>query len=344
MTTTDLKNAIKTADFDRCFLFCGEEDYLKQHYLRELRKAVVTDEGFAVFNHYKFEGEKIDYAKLYDAISSPPMMADFKLIEWHLANFDAMKENDLEAFFEFCREKKEYPYSTVVFFSNEDQLSLGNYPKNPSPLYKSLSNECDVVVFEHSTDAQLISWIYRHVRHEELSADEATLRSILDTVGRDMTVLSLEIQKLCAYAKQNGKSEITDSDVATVCSAGGENDAYGLTNALLSKNKRLAYENLLDLKRKKTEPTVILGSLFRFYGEVATVSGFMGASLSQADISKKLKWHEYKTSLYMKFVSKTSQSALDKMLAVCSETDSMAKSMSTLNPYTLIEIMIAQAL
>jgi hypothetical protein len=70
----------------------------------------------------------------------------------------------------------------------------------------------------------------------------------------------------------------------------------------------------------------------------------MGASLSQADISKKLKWHEYKTSLYMKFVSKTSQSALDKMLAVCSETDSMAKSMSTLNPYTLIEIMIAQAL
>lgn len=344
MTTTDLKNAIKAADFVRCFIFCGEEDYLKQHYLRELRRAVITDDSFAVFNHYKFEGERIDFGKLYDAISSPPMMTDFKLIEWHLANFDSMKESDLEAFFEFCREKDEYDYSVVVFVSNEDQLSLGNYPKNPSALYKSLSEACDVVVFEHSTDAQLISWINRHVRHENLLASELTLRSILEKVGKDMTVLSLEIEKLCAYAKQNGRQEITEADVNAVCSSGGENDAYGLTNALLARNKKLAYENLLDLKRKRTEPTIILGSLFRFYGEVATVSGFMSASLSQADISKRLKWHEYKTGLYMKYVSKTSQKAIDKMLAICSETDEMVKSMSTLNPYTLIEILLAQAL
>ncbi len=341
MTATDLRNAIKTASFDRCFVFCGDEDYLKQFYLRELRKNILTDDSFSVFNHFKFEGEKVDYKKLYDAISSPPMMTEFKLIEWHLPNFDAMKEADLQNFSDFCEGRREFPFSCVVFISTAEQFSFGNLPKNPSHQYKVVSDCADVVVFEHSTDAQLISWIERHIVHEKLSATPIVCRTLLERVGKDMNTLALEIDKLCAYAKANGKQAITEGDVHYICASSSENDAFGLTNAILNKNKKQAFDNLLDLKRKKTEPTIVLGSLSKFYGEIFVISEFMKSGLSQSDIAKKLKLHEYKVGLYMKYITKTPQKAIEKMLSLCHEADNTIKSSMT-NAYTIIERLIAE--
>lgn len=341
MTATELKNAIKATSFDRCFVFCGEEDYLKQYYLKELRRTILTDEAFEVFNHFSFEGEKINFAKLYDALSAPPMMSDFKLIEWHLADFNTMKESDVTALLDFCEEKKDYPFSCVVFSVGAERFNLGNLPKNPSELYKQLAPVADIVVFDHSTDSQLSSWINRHFAHDGFSVEGDVCRALLDRCGRDMNVLTLEIDKLCAYVKSNARDSVTERDVEYITCPSPENDAFALSNAILSKNKKAAYDSIIDMKRKKTDPSIVLGSLFKLYGEIITVSEFMRAGLSQSDISKKLRFHEYKTGLYMKYASKTSIQSLERMLSVCRDADILVKSTYT-NPYTVLERLIAE--
>ena len=342
MTATELKNAIKATSFDRCFVFCGEEDYLKQFYLKELRRAILTDEAFEVFNHFSFEGEKPDFGKLYDALTSPPMMSDFKLIEWHLADFNSMKESDITGLLDFCEAKKDYPFSCVVFSVGAEHFNTGILPKRPSELYKQLSEVAEIVVFDHSTDAQLSSWISRHFEHEGISTDGTVCRALLDRCGKDMNILSLEIDKLCAYVKSNGRSYVSEDDVAYITCPSPENDAFGLSNAILNKNKKAAYDSIFDMKRKKTDPAVILGSIFKLYEDILTVSEFMRAGLSQTDISKKMKFHEYKTGLYMKYASKTPVQSLERMLSVCRDADILIKSTYT-NPYSVLERLIAES-
>lgn len=340
MTTAELKNAIKTSDFNRCFIFCGEEEYLKRFYTKELRRAVLSDDSFASFNHFVFEGEKIDFSRLYDAIASPPMMTEYKLVEWHLANFNALKDTDVEKFADFCRSLSDYPYSAVLFCVGDEQFNLGNLPKRPSKLYTALDEIASVVIFGRSTDAQLISWIQRHIQHEALSCDACVCRAILAQCGHDMDVLSSEIEKVCAYAKANGMTAVSEREVALVCSSVFEGDAFGLTNAILARNKVQAFEELLDMKRKKTEPTIVLGSIFKLYSELLTVANFKEDGLSPKDISQKMKFHEYKTSLYLKYIASSSCASLEKTVTECREIDIGVKT-SMINAYTAIEKFIA---
>ncbi len=340
MTAAELKNAIKTADFNRCFVFCGEEEYLKRFYTKELRAGILTDDAFASFNHFVFEGEKLDFTKLYDAVACPPMMTEYKLVEWHLANFDALKDADLERLGDFCRAVKDYPYSCVLFFVNAEHFNLGNMPKRPSKLYTTVCEFSDVVVFGRSTDAQLIGWIQRHIQHEGLNSDQNTCRALLSQCGRDMDILSSEIEKVCAYAKINGESAVDERMIMQVCSSVFESDAFGLTNALLARNRAQAFDNLLDMKRKKTEPTIVLGSVFRLYTEILTVASLMDEGMSQKDIAQKLKLHEYKISLYMRYVNSTSLSAIEATVRECRQIDVAAKT-SVSNAYTAIERFIA---
>ena len=51
------------------YLFVGEEEYLKRHYLSELKKKLVPDAFLEPFNYAVFDGGEIDFGKLLDAMS-----------------------------------------------------------------------------------------------------------------------------------------------------------------------------------------------------------------------------------------------------------------------------------
>ena len=52
MTSAELKDDIKFG-LGGIYLFFGEEEYMKQHYLAEIRKTVLGDDEDALFNHKK---------------------------------------------------------------------------------------------------------------------------------------------------------------------------------------------------------------------------------------------------------------------------------------------------
>ncbi|MBO5909812.1 MAG: hypothetical protein J6Q67_08750, partial [Clostridia bacterium] len=91
MDITSFKSRLKSESLGGIYLFAGEEDYLVRYYLKALRDKVAPDEAFAVFNNPVFDGEDIDFSAIAEAIKAPPMMSDFKLIEWRHADFSSMK-------------------------------------------------------------------------------------------------------------------------------------------------------------------------------------------------------------------------------------------------------------
>lgn len=341
MTQKELKIHLKGNDLGGIYIFCGEEDYLKRHYSAQLRERILTDPAFAPFNHLTFEGSAIDFDLLLDAVKSPPMMADFKLIEWDRADFEAMKEETLEAFASLSALVSEHPYTVLLFRASVSELNPGT-AKRPSSLYKRLSELATTVTFDVATDAQLIAWLGSHFAHEGLSATAEALRTMLSRIGHSMEILASELDKLACYCRVHKISVVTPELVMLICGSSAEDDAFGLSNALLSGNSRAAYACLYDLRRRRVEPMLVLGQLTRLFTDLAAVSLLLSEGGSVASVASTLSMNEYKAGLYVKAAKARSEASLRRAVALCREADLAVKAGA--DAHLRLDRMIAELL
>ncbi len=324
MTITELQACLKAPDVRGCFLFCGEEGYLKRSYLTQIRKKILTEPDFDAFNHLVHEGAEVDFQKLTADIDTPPFFADAKLIEWHMADLNGMTDKKIEALAELCAQQAEENNSVLVIIAAPEGFDPGT-AKRPSSLYRKLSSIIQIVNFEKSTDAQLMNWLKRHFDHDGIAVDAAPLRAMLMRSGHSMDILANEEDKLVAYAKANGRTTITVEDVNLVCSPTTESDAFGLTNAMLDGNAEEAFYHLSDLRARRVEPTVVLGQLSRLFGDLWTVSRLMAEGKNQNAIATALSMNAYKVSLYMRAASKRTPDNLRRALDLLAEADKKMK-------------------
>ena len=342
MELSELKSKIKSSALGGWYLFGGEEDYLKKHYLKELREAIVaSDDPFALFNHVVFDGASINLSDLAEAIKSPPMMSEYKLVEWKFANFENMKPSELSALVGLFSLRAEHPYTILAVMTAEDGLEISPTQKK-SKLYTTLSEGFDIINFQKSTDAQLLSWLKRHFDAEGIAIDGATLSAMLFRVGHSMESLNNEVIKLSAYAKANGNSSVNTRDVEEVCAPTVECDAFALSNAVTEKNANKAFAALTDLKMRRVEPYSVIAMLERTYSELVSVSLLLAEGKEARDIEQTLKLHPFKTRLAITAAKKLGTKRLAASLDQLRKIDAMSKS-GGITGYGAIEMFITQS-
>ena len=340
MDIKDFKARIKSGDLAGWYIFSGEEDYLKKYYMNELRSLVSGDEAFAPFNYLSFSDAEIDFGAVAEAIKSPPMMSEYKLIEWKFAPLDSLKEGEKEALFSLFDLREEYPYAIFSVMTTEDGFDVGT-EKRPSKLAAKLKEGFEIINFPKSTDQQLLSWLKRHFDSEGVAVDAPTLNALLFRVGRSMEVLNNEVLKLCYFAKANGLSSVNAEAVEWVSSSTAECDAFALSNAVLDKNIDGALTALADLKQRRVEPQVIIGMLERVYSELSSVAFLLDEGRGAADIESLLKFHPFKTKLYMNSAKKAGSKGLLLSLDALCKMDASSKS-GGISGYGAIESFIMQ--
>ncbi len=344
MQVNELREEIKNESLSGVYVFCGEEDFLKRHYLREIRRVILTDPTFDAFNRMLFEGERVDFAALSDAVKAPPMMAERKLVEWHLADFSAMREGELAAFEALGAALREYPETVVVFSVDADCLDPGQLPKRPSKLFSRLSKCAKTVAFLRSGESALIGWLARHFAHEEVSAAPEVLSALVAHSGQSMDALSNEVAKLTAYARARGRAEVLREDIPLVSAAAGESDAFALSNALLDGRIDLAYDALLDMKRKRTDPTVAIAGVSRTMADLLAVSLLADDGKNADRIAERMGMHKYKASLYLRAAEKRGTARLAAALDACRAADTAAKTGGGMGGYLAVEHLLARVL
>ena len=324
MLQAELKTQLKSGRIAGVYLFCGEEDYLKRYYVGQIRKEILTDPVFDAFNHPVFHGEEIDFAALSDAITSPPMMADRKLIEWSGAHLEDWKDAEFAALEELVRTVGENPGSVVVFLVGQEGMAAGT-AKRPSSLFKRLAETVQAVNFETSTDPQLTAWLNAHFVHEGLDAEPGALRAMIDRCGHSMDVLASETSKLVCYARVHGQRTVTVATVELVCASTAEDDAFGLTNAMLAGDTVGAYRKLSDLVRRRVDPMMILGQISRLISDLCSVACLLEEGTPPTGVAAVLGMNEYKAKLYIGCVGKRSPDQVRALLAQCREMDLSSK-------------------
>ena len=342
MTVTELKAKLKSANPFGWYIICGEEEYLKKYYRKEIKNLVVADgDPFAPFNHSIFDGgADFELAAFIEAVKSPPMMSEHKLIEWQFADLDKLKDKDVGRLCELASSKEEYPYATVIISALPDGFDQGTQ-KKPTKLYKSLSEVFDILNFEKSSDAQLAVWIQKHFLSEGLSASKDACMAILMRVGHSMKALAFEIDKLSCYAKAHGLIEITQAEVADICSTSIESEAFAISNAIIEKNTEKAFLALQDMKLQRIDAGAVLSQLAKTYADLMSVSLFSEEGKSTADIAAIMKFHPYKLGLYMTAAKKLGSKKIADSLSSLIKTDASSKS-GGISGYEAVEIFITQ--
>lgn len=344
MTQEELTRLIKGEDTPHGILIlAGDEGYLIRHYLNQLRKRLISDPSFASFNHMVFEGAELDFVKLGDALRTPPVFADAKLVEWHLPDLDALKEGELSLLADLAAEAKEAMDTLIVLLPEVGAFDMGT-AKRPSTMYKKLSAFVKIVAFEKSSDGQLINWLGRHFAHEGVGVTPDALRELLERCGHGMDILAEETQKLAAYAKANNIPQIDVEIVRHVSCPSTEEDAFGLTNALMALDAKGAFENLADLRARRVEPTILLAQIARFVTDMLSVGLLAEAGQTATQIAASLKLNEYKVKLYMKASREHTVARLRRGVTLCKEADAQVKLTYGLDAYAVIERLVATLL
>ena len=340
MTQTELKAKIKSQAIGGAYLFVGEEDYLKKHYLSQFVNICCPDEVFSPFNRVVFEGDDVSFAEVSEAIKSPPMMSDYKLIEWKYPDVEHMSEGEKKSLSELAASTSDYPYAVLVVFCDRDGFGAGT-SKRPSKLSTRMASSFNVINFEKSTDAQLIVWLKRHFESENIASDDDTLSALIFRSGHAMDVLKNEVNKLSAYAKANTLSTITKKEVELVASPTLECDAYALSTAITDRNREAAFIALSDMAARRMDAGAVLATLARSFGELVTVAMLLDEGRDVTDIEKLLGWNPYKIKICINSAKKWGTQKLTLATSRLRELDAESKS-GGVSGYKTIEIIICQ--
>ncbi len=322
------------------FLFFGEEEYLKQHALKSARQNVLSDPSLSDFNYQRLEQEYATPDALLQALETPPLFADRRLIELHSIPWESLNEEVLSAWQDVFSKGNGSDSALVIVYAESNELDSGT-ERLPGKRLSALAAHCRAVRFPKQTDLQLAKWIFRHFTAQGLQISSEVCHQMLDFCGHDMCFLSTEIEKVAAYLKFNGRSEVKTEDISYLCAYNPERDTFDFTNAILDGNTAKAFELFAEMKGRKERPEVILGSIAKICCDLAKIRFLCDSGASPKELESKLKMHAYRLSLYQKQALRRPAPMLEQAVRLCAETDVKMKS-TACDPYLLLERLIVE--
>ena len=247
-----LKKDLAAGSPAAAYIFYGEESYLREYYLGELRKKLVPP-GLETFNYHALEGKEITVQDLAEMTEAMPMMAERTMIS--VTDWDLFKlaENQREKLIALLEDLP--PYCCVVFV-----YDILEYKPNKTlkKLCKALDAYVETVEFRAASDEDLLPWISRRFRALGKEIDWQTAAYLAFLCGGLMTGLVPEIEKIAAYAKGPA---ITRKDVDAVADPVLSAEVFKLSDAVVQGNYNEAASILGDLLKMQTEPIMILAAL-----------------------------------------------------------------------------------
>ena len=247
-----LKADLKEGTLGCAYIFCGEESYLREYYLEEVRKQLIPA-GFEEFNYHRMEGKGLTVQALAEMAEAMPMMAERTLLVVTDLDLFKLDEEQREKLIAFLGDLP--PYCCVIFVYDTLEYKPNRTMKK---LAKAVAEHVETVEFKAQDSSDLAAWIARRFKALGKGIDRQTAEYLIFTCGGLMTGLVPEIQKIGAYAKG---PVITQKDIDAVADPVLSAEVFKLSDAVLQGDYDRAASILGDLLKLQTEPILILAAL-----------------------------------------------------------------------------------
>lgn len=333
----ELKQQIKNNELSSVYLIYGEEGYLKEHYVSQLKKAVV-DPSFADFNFHNYEGKNVGIADILQDAEMMPMMAERTFVLVHDYPLDKSSA-DVEALKEFFKDVPET--CVLVFWYDSIDVDTKKSAKW-NTIINAFAKAGDAVNMQKRTEADLVKLVSSSAKKRGCSISSDNARYLISVVGSDIKTIFNELEKICGFVVDR---EITRADIDELATKCLQARVYDLSKHILSGNSDLAYGVLNTLFAQKEEPISILSVISSCYIDMYRVKCAKSAGVSENELSKyfNYKGREWLIRNAVRDCRTISVESLREAIDVLSSTDELLKSTS-IDKNLLLEETVAKLL
>lgn len=326
-----LKAAIRSKQPGLLYLFYGEEVFLLQHYLGQLRK-VILDELTESFNYHRFNNENFDLRAFSEAVENLPMMAERTMVQVDDIDLFKLPEDGRNKVMDILADIPEY--CTVVFVYETVEFKPD---KRLKKLWEVVSRG-SIVEFAKQSQRDLVAWITRHFAAKGKSISQDLCVYLLELTDGTMTSLKGEIDKIAAFS---GADSICRADIDAVTEPVLDAVVFRMTDMLGSREYAKAVDMLQKLLKMQQEPIVILGAVGGYLRRLGTARTLCDRGLPAGELMKLCGLSDYAARKTMSAARQFSSGFFKKAMELVLETDRKMKT-SYDDPQRLLEMLILQ--
>ena len=327
-----LKTALKNKELGRLYIFHGEETFLLNHYLNQVKKQLL-DPLTESFNYNRLTNETFDMRSFMDAVEAMPMMAEATLVQVDEVDLFKLPEADRAKMGEIL---SDIPQWCTVIFTYETVAWKPD--KRLKKLWDPINTCAEIVEFEKQEQRDLIAWIQRHFSSHKKRIGADLCVYLIDITGGTMTALAGEIEKICAYS---GSDEIKRSDIDAVTEPVLDAVAFDMANMLSDGRFTLALEKLQQLMKMQQEPLMILGAIGGHFRKLGTARTLLDNARTASELAALYHIPEYPARKIMEAARRLRPEFCAKASLLILETDYQIKT-SFDDPERLLELLILQ--
>lgn len=327
-----LKTAIRERNLDRLYFFHGEESFLRNHYLEQMKK-ILIDSLTESFNYNKLTRENFDLQTFADAVESLPMMAENTFVVVDDIDLFKLPESDRERLAAIFSDIPSY--CTVVFTYESVEWRPD---KRLKKLWDAISQNGTVVEFAKQEQRDLINWVGRHFAANKKQIAPGLCSYLIDITGGTMTALAGEITKICAYSEGD---TIVKSDIDAVVEPVLDAIIFDITDCLSEGKYDVALQKMQEVLKKQEEPLKILGTIGTHFRKISAARILRDNGKNAGDLMRLYHMNDYPARRTMETAKFFTPAFCAKALSLIVETDRALKT-SRDNPERLMELLVLQ--
>ena len=248
-----LKKDIADGTIGRLYVFYGEEAYLRDFYLGQMKKKLLSG-GMEAFNLHTLQARECDPKSLGQIVDCLPMMSRRTMVvvyDYDLFKAPAEQREAMAALFADLPE-----YVCLVFVYDLIEYK----PDARTKLAAAIKANGTAVKFTRQEQGDLVDWIRRRFKALDHDIDSELARYLIFLCGDLMTGLISEIGKIGAYARHRA---VTRADIDAVAIPQLDAVVFQLTDAITAGDFDKAVSVLSDLLHMGEPPIKLLSVLGR---------------------------------------------------------------------------------
>jgi DNA polymerase-3 subunit delta len=266
------------------YFFFGDEDFIKDRLINEIMESVVDPQA-RDFNCDRFSADQIDGETLVSLALSYPMMSDKRLVI--VKNIQKYSVSDKNRILSYIQAPLE---STCL-------IMTGGKIDRRQKFYADFTKKCQWVECKPLYENQAIDWLKRLFSSKGVNISDEAAVLLVNQVGISMWALYNEAEKLLTFAWE--KKELGLEEVSSAVGFYRKYNAWNLTDAVMRRDKKTAYEILKRILDEGQSPIGLIIDLTRRFILLLKIRTLLDRGVTQHEVSRSLHFKPFFTRLYM---------------------------------------------
>lgn len=313
----------------RCYLFYGEEEYIKNQYLNEIKAQTVGEED--LMNYSCFEEKECDVAKLIETGETIPFFATYKLVVIKESGFfKTGKKDDTQKLVKWLENIPDY--MVMVFFEKEVDKR--------NSLYKLIQSKYVAIECICPAEDTMLALLEKNCKEKDIRISNRLLSYFVQNMPKSIHYTLGELEKIGSYCEG---VEVTKEAIEKVCVFSLEQRVFQLLKEMSKKDTTNALGIYNRLIESKESPIGILVLIARQYRILLQVKYLLKTGTPVQQIGKMVGIPPFVAKEVAEESKYFSYKQLQHILALCLESDQAIKT-GKMEPVKCIELLIMECI